>query len=303
MTTHKILVPINLSEESVYSIKQAIFLKEEKSEIHILLMIDKTKNYSFTDSSIIKEKSLRDLKHFVKKIFNNKIPSYIKLKVKIGKADTIIYKSHNKKSYNLLIINKAIRDQDNNRIFRTNTLKNLVNNIHCNIYTFKHKVNSKIEDKILIPIEVCKDHEALVREAIHISKSNNIGVLLIGILNSSINFKYSLIYEKTLKIKNILEAENICCEKIIYINTKKNIQEAVEQTIEKTNASVILVPSDNSWITNDPKISSLGKFLIYNSDISMYSVKSKGNCLVTDFLDSFKKTELQLDTDLIVKES
>lgn len=301
MTTHKILVPVDFSDESKHSIKQALLLKEKNSEIHVVLILKSTNNYTFIDSSIIKETSLRDLHFFTKHIFNNTIPDFIKLKVKIGNINNIIIKSHKKKSYDLIIVNKSIKDKNNEYLFTRSVIKSLVNTITCNIYTFTSKITNNTQGRILIPIEACREHTKHVNEAIQIAKQNNMGVIIVGILNSNISLPYSLIYQKATKINKCFIDNNISCEKLIYINTAIDIQEAVEKTIKDKNASLIIVPSDNTWVTNDPCISSLGKFLIYNSDIPMYSVMSKGNCLVADLLDSFRKKEIVLDSDYVEK--
>lgn len=268
---HNILVSILHPSEIQTVLKQATFFHEVYSaSITLLLVIPKLSvinrvfNTNIKTELEEKQEAYTKLTLNIGAFYNNDIPKFVTIKVENGEFTSEIRKELKSKKYDLVILKESNRVKSLLNKLQAMSEK-IISRIDCPVMILHEKWTKTGINEILIPLDVTKKCKDTILWAIAHSKKLGAQINFVSIVNTNINIENSLIYKRSILIKNWINSQNVECSFEILKSTANKKAQTLLDYAESANSDLIMILTHEEYFASNNYLGKFAKEIMHKS--------------------------------------
>ncbi len=279
-TIQNILIPVSCPSESEILLKQAIYFHEIfASKITIFLILpkvsifDRAFNPKRRDPLHVKREAYSKLTRNTIAFFGKAIPGFIELKVEEGEFVNEIHRTQKSNKYDLLIIKEFSKIKNLLKKLKENS-ERIISDVECPVMIIHEKWTKIGIREILIPIDITQKCKNAVLWAVAVSLKLKAKIKFVSIVNYNITIEGSLVYKRSVLIKDWVNSQGIECDFEIIKSTPEKMAKSLLAYAEKGNADLIMILTHEEFIASHNYLGKFAKDVIHNSPKPVLSVVS-----------------------------
>ncbi len=292
-TVHSILVPLQLNEEGVNSIKQAMVIhKRFNTKVTFLFTIPKKnllhRMFHPMRQIIHKRYAFKKLREFVSEYYDGQIPKFVRLKVKQGGLVKSVVSFLNCLKYDLIVINKKYEQRSNILQSWESGIKLIVGEAFCPVLVFNGTPSHADIHEILVPVEINRRHKHNIVWAIELAGRYNAKIHLVAVISDKILLEKSRAHRKVRAIERWLGKLNIPCE-VTFLRTSDNKpHQKLAEYINHAKKDLALVMTHQEAVFDMNYIGKTASEVIKEAEHPVFVITPKKETLITTLIDVLK---------------
>lgn len=278
---NNILVPVLCPSELKTVLKQATFFHEAYSaKITLLLVtprvsiVNRMFNPNQNSALLEKREAFTRLTLNTGAFYNNDIPNFITIKVEENTFVSQIKKELKSNEYDLVIIKEC--SKVGSLLSKLQALsEKLISRIDCPVMIVHEEWTKAGINEILIPIDITKKCKDTILWAIAQSKNLGAKLKFVAIVNTKINIRESLIYQRSILINNWINMMGVDCSFHIIKSTPNKMAKTLLNYANKGNFDLIMILTHEEFIASNNYLGKFAKEIIHQSPKPVISMSTQ----------------------------
>ncbi len=292
ISTSKILIPIDFSNQSMLALKQACNLAKIKNSKIILLSVIEEQNIInslfLDDQSDILQKKVNEKLNNVASEMKSIYDVEIETMVAKGKVYNQINEVAKMINTDLIVMGTNGHPKGTVKKFIGSNAERVVRLANCPVITIKGKVHRDGCKNIILPLDLQKETREKITYAIEYARYWNATIRLVSVVLDDSQ------HDKNVLIKNLNQAESfinnakvMCSAELIHGKKKISLGNIVFDYAAKYDADLIMILTKKEELSFSENISVTARYIINNSNIPVMSIRPKKQSYITSSSTSF----------------
>lgn len=292
ISTSKILVPIDFSEQSMIALGQAFNLAKIKNSEVILLSV-------IQELSIMQSLFMDDKKHELQKKVNNRLKEVAKeyqekyqvqvdTLVSKGKVWEQINEVSEMVSANLIVMGTNGSPKSKFGKFIGSNAERVVRSSHCPVITIKGKSHRSGCKNIILPLDLEKETKEKVTFAIEYARYWNATVRVVSVVLKNNNETRKKLKSNISQVTTFISNAGVkCTSELLEGEEKQTLGNFVLEYEKKFETDLIMIMTKKEELSLSNNMSVTARYIINNSPIPVMSIRPKARKYITSRSTTF----------------